>query len=143
MTEVSTTRPVGRETSRLQAAQPAAPVAVQPILAYRVAVTRVERISSNFQRVTFGGACLADFGVQGPTLDLRIKVMIPPAGGESADLGALMDGEGTGWYQQWLSLDPAERGDMRTYTVRESRCDQEVPELDVDFVMHFDAEGRG
>lgn len=139
MTDVSTTRRGGRTAERTASAQ----TAVSAVRAFDVVVSRVERISTNFRRITFGGACLADFGVQGSTLDLRIKVMIPPAGGECADLGALMDGAGSGWYRQWLSLDPAERGDMRTYTVRDSRCDQAEPELDVDFVMHFDDDGRG
>lgn len=129
MTDVSTTRSTASGT-------------VSAVRAFDVVVSRVKRISTNFQRITFGGACLADFGVQGDTLDLRIKVIIPPADGVRADIGALMAG-GSTWYQQWLALDPEERGSMRTYTVRESRCDGEAPELDVDFVMHFDAEGRG
>lgn len=140
MTEVSTTRPVRRSA---RTAPDAGQSTIPAIRAFDVVVSRVERVSDNFRRITFGGACLSDFGVQGHTLDLRIKVMIPPAGGASADLGALMDGSGSGWYQQWLSLDQAERGDMRTYTVRASRCDQEIPELDVDFVMHFDDAGKG
>ena len=143
MTEVSTTRRVRRTTPQAAAGAAAGQTAVPAVRAFDVVVSRVERVSSNFRRITFGGACLPDFGVQGATLDLRIKVMIPPADGACADLGALMDGAGGGWYQQWLSLDPAERGDMRTYTVRDSRCDQEIPELDVDFVMHFDAFGKG
>ena len=141
MTEVSTRR---NRSAAAPSKTSAGNQAVNPaVRAFNVVVNRVERISSNFRRITFGGACLSDFGVQGSTLDLRIKVMIPPANGECADLGALMDGEGSGWYQQWLSLEPSERGDMRTYTVRDSRCDQETPELDVDFVMHFDAAGNG
>lgn len=135
MTEVSTTRRAARNTS--------AQGAVSAVRAFDAVISRAERISSNFLRITFGGACLSDFGVQGSTLDLRIKVVIPPASGRCADLGALMDRAGSGWYQQWLSLDPAERGTMRTYTIRASRCDAAVPELDVDFVMHFDADGKG
>ncbi len=142
MTEVSTTRPARRNAQSASRAD-AGQAAVSAVRAFNVVVSRVERVSSNFRRITFGGACLTDFGVQGSTLDLRIKVMIPPAGGECADLGALMDGSGSGWYQQWLSLDASERGDMRTYTVRDSRCDQPTPELDVDFVMHFDSDGKG
>lgn len=140
MTEVSTKRQSRTES---RAATTTAQGTVSAIKAFDVVVSRVERISANFQRITFGGACLADFGVQGSTLDLRIKVMIPPAGNEGVDIGALMADGGSTWYQQWLALDPRERGDMRTYTVRESRCDSQVPELDVDFVMHFDAEGKG
>lgn len=118
---------------------------VSAVLAFDVVVRKVERISANFQRVTFGGACLSDFGVHGDTLDLRIKVMIPPPNGARPDMHALMDERpgGRGWYQEWLTMDPQQRGSMRTYTVRKARCDGKDPQLDVDFVMHFDAEGNG
>ncbi|WP_416377467.1 siderophore-interacting protein [Arthrobacter sp. JZ12] len=148
MTDVSTTRPTRRTAVRGASArdagkQASASSTTPAIRAFNVEVRRVEAVGANFRRITFGGACLEDFGVQGHTLDLRIKVLIPPAGRECMDVGALMDGAGSGWYQQWLAIDAAERGAMRTYTVRESRCDQDVPELDVDFVMHFDADGNG
>ena len=48
-----------------------------------------------------------------------------------------------GWYREWLAMDPATRGSMRTYTVRQERLDAVYPEIDVDFVMHFDAAGNG
>ena len=32
---------------------------------------------------------------------------------------------------------------MRTYTVRQERLDAVYPEIDVDFVLHFDAAGNG
>ena len=51
--------------------------------------------------------------------------------------------EQSGWYQEWLAMDPAIRGSMRTYTVRSERLDAVYPEIDVDFVMHFDADGNG
>jgi iron complex transport system ATP-binding protein len=40
-------------------------------------------------------------------------------------------------------MDPAVRGSMRTYTVRQARLDAVYPEIDVDFVMHFDDHGNG
>ncbi|TDK25378.1 siderophore-interacting protein [Arthrobacter crusticola] len=127
------------ETTR-RAARPAPPA--PPVLAFDVEVKKVERIGANFQRITFGGDSLRDFGVNGPTCDLRIKVIIPPPGGSTVDLsGELRRGDGDGWYQRWLGLDPAERGVMRTYTVRASRCQGPSPEIDVDFVLHFDADG--
>jgi len=52
-------------------------------------------------------------------------------------------GSASGWYQAWLGMDAEERGAMRTYTVRNSRCEGARPEIDVDFAMHLDAEGRG
>lgn len=114
------------------------------VLAFDVAVTRVRDLSPNFRRITFGGACLKGFGVAGDSLDLRIKVIIPSAGRECPDIAGLMaSGDSASWYQSWLGMDAEERGSMRTYTVRASRCDGAVPEIDVDFVMHLDAEGRG
>ncbi|WP_051427663.1 siderophore-interacting protein, partial [Arthrobacter sp. H20] len=142
MTEVS------NRASRQAQRAPRAEAAISAVTAFDVVVTRVQRLSDNFQRITFGGSCLQDFGVQGQSLDLRIKVMIPASRDDDAprlDLRALLESpaEGSGWYQQWLALDPAERGSMRTYTVRETRCASDQPEIDVDFVMHFDAEGNG
>ncbi|MHA7293340.1 siderophore-interacting protein [Arthrobacter sp. HLT1-21] len=130
-----------RQGQRTEAAVPA-------VTAFDVVVARVQRLSDNFQRITFGGSCLKDFGVRGATLDLRIKVVIPASQNDDAphpNLRELLEAptEGPGWYQQWLALDPADRGSMRTYTVRETRCDDDQPEIDVDFVMHFDADGNG
>ncbi|MFT4469307.1 siderophore-interacting protein [Arthrobacter sulfonylureivorans] len=145
--------------------------AVVPVLAFGVAVSRVEELSPSYRRITFSGESLRRFGVDGPTLDLRIKVMIPsldadgrrlplPAFGVSTGSGGVgathgvPDGRtstdvavelGGGWYQQWLAMDPAARGSMRTYTVREFRPAAGAlgAELDVDFVLHFDAAGNG
>ncbi|WP_026549656.1 siderophore-interacting protein [Arthrobacter sp. Br18] len=119
--------------------------AVPAVAAFDVAVARVERVGANFQRITFSGACLNGFGVAGPLLDLRIKVIIPADGRPCPDIGALMQGggESAGWYQQWLGLEPDERGSMRTYTVRDFRAHEAEPEIDVDFVLHFDDDGTG
>ncbi|MET1154649.1 SIP domain-containing protein [Arthrobacter sp.] len=147
--------------------------AVVPVLAFGVAVSRVEDLSPSYRRITFSGESLRRFGVEGPTLDLRIKVMIPsldadgqrlplppfgvstssinaagstngvgPGGRTSTDRAVELGG---GWYQQWLAMDPTQRGSMRTYTVREFRpaAGNLGAELDVDFVLHFDAEGNG
>ncbi|WP_343905054.1 siderophore-interacting protein [Nocardioides aquiterrae] len=42
-----------------------------------VAVVRAERLSPSFVRVELGGPCLADFGVDGPLYDQRIKLVFP------------------------------------------------------------------
>ena len=42
-----------------------------------VAVTRVDRLSPSFVRVELGGPCLAEFGVDGPLYDQRIKLVFP------------------------------------------------------------------
>ncbi|MFJ6000757.1 siderophore-interacting protein [Arthrobacter sp. NPDC092385] len=114
------------------------------VLAFDVVVTAVQDLSSTFRRITFGGTCLAAFGVAGDTLDLRIKIVIPAAGRECPDIAGMMRrGDSANWYQLWLGMEAEERGSMRTYTVRESRCGGPQPEIDVDFVMHLDADGRG
>lgn len=113
-------------------------------LAFEVTVTAVEDLGRNFRRITFGGYCLRGFGVSGNTLDLRIKLMIPSldADGRPLPLPSFNTGD-AGWYQEWLAMDPGVRGSMRTYTVRSERLDAVYPEIDVDFVMHFDDDGRG
>lgn len=113
-------------------------------LAFEVTVSSVLELSPNFRRITFGGYSLRDFGVSGDTLDLRIKLMIPSLddAGQQIPLPTF-DMNAAGWYQEWLAMDPALRGSMRTYTVRRARLDSVYPELEVDFVMHFDADGKG
>ncbi|WP_223263124.1 siderophore-interacting protein [Arthrobacter sp. NamB2] len=133
MTEVS-------QRSTLRTAADTEPM----VLAFDVVVTRVQELGANFRRITFGGSCLAAFGVAGDTLDLRIKIIIPSRGRECPDIAGLMQrGGAASWYQSWLGMDAEERGSMRTYTVRDARCEGPRPEIDVDFVMHLDDEGRG
>ncbi|MET3176234.1 UNVERIFIED_ORG: iron complex transport system ATP-binding protein [Arthrobacter sp. UYCu721] len=119
--------------------------ATEPMtLAFEVTVSSVQELSSNFRRITFGGYSLRDFGVNGDTLDLRIKLMIPSLASDGTKLPLpVFEMAQAGWYQEWMAMDPAVRGSMRTYTVRQSRLDAVYPEIDVDFVMHFDADGHG
>ncbi|MCU1631742.1 MAG: sialic acid transporter [Micrococcaceae bacterium] len=114
------------------------------VLAFDVVVIAVQDLTATFRRITFGGACLESFGVAGDTLDLRIKIVIPSPGRDCPDIAGIMSGRsGSSWYQAWLGMDAEERGSMRTYTVREFRCGGANPEIDVDFVMHLDGNGRG
>lgn len=99
-----------------------------------VEVCRVERVSPTFVRVELGGPCLADFGVDGPTYDQRIKLVFAPASGVLPDLGS----GGESWYATWLALPEEERGSMRTYTVREVRGTGAGTRLVVDFAVHGD-----
>ncbi|MFF2822054.1 siderophore-interacting protein [Arthrobacter koreensis] len=134
-----------RTTSTAAAAAPARRQGANAaVLAFDVEVRNVLRLSANFQRITFGGECLREFGVQGCTDDLRIKLVIPPqaADGTPAPLPPI-DCDDAGWYRNWLAMDAQARGSMRTYTVRASRCSAPEPEIDVDFVLHFDADGEG
>ncbi|MHA7144597.1 siderophore-interacting protein [Arthrobacter sp. TmT3-37] len=114
------------------------------VLAFDVVVTAVQDLGATFRRITFGGACLEAFGVAGDTLDLRIKIVIPSKGRDCPDIAGMMKrGDSANWYQLWLGLEAEERGSMRTYTVRNVRCGGPRPEIDVDFVMHLDEDGRG
>ena len=116
-----------------------------PIGAFEATVLAVEDLSPSFRRVTFGGAGLQDFGPGAHPRDLRIKLVIPPAGATEPrfDLpGFLAEQEeaGVSWYQAWLQVDPEVRGQMRTYTVRQWRDGDR--ELVVDLVLHSDEEGH-
>ena len=112
--------------------------ALRPLTAYAVEVRAVRRLSPSFLRITFGGACLADFAPCVPR-DLRVKLLLPTDGHPLPELGELSDG----WYAAWLALDLATRGSMRTYTVRALRPAGPATELDVDVVLHVDEHGRG
>ncbi|WZP17864.1 siderophore-interacting protein [Arthrobacter citreus] len=113
-------------------------------MCFEVEVKRVQRLSGNFQRITFAGSCLAEFGVQGQTHDLRIKVVVPSVDSDGRALPMpKFDCSDTAWYRNWLQLDAGVRGSMRTYTVRAARCGGPEPEIDIDFVLHFDEAGKG
>lgn len=106
---------------------------VLPFVIARAEVRAVERVSPSFVRVTFGGADLAEFATPGAIFDLRIKLVFPPASGALPEISADM-----GWYQGWLAIPEAERGSMRTYSVRALRVTDEGTEVDVDFVLHLE-----
>lgn len=117
-----------------------------PIAAFEATVIKIEDLSPVFRRITFGGPGLGDFGVSGHPRDLRFKLIIPSAGKTKPEFDLLrflaeQDPEsGLSWYQAWLQIDPAVRGAMRTYTVREWRDD--ARELVVDMVLHVDEQGH-
>jgi iron complex transport system ATP-binding protein len=98
-------------------------------------VAEVRDLSPHFRRVTLTGPSLLDFGVPGPTRDLRIKLLLPNPGQPLRLPGAngLLR---AGWYQDWLRQDQPGRGFIRSYTVRALRQASSGPELDVDFVLH-------
>lgn len=110
---------------------------VLPMLLAEVEVVSVERLSPTFVRVGLGGAALADFGVDGPLLDQRIKLVLPDPG-----TGALTSIEGAdgSWFATWLERPAAERGHMRTYTVRDVRGTGEATVLVVDMVLHLEGD---
>lgn len=99
----------------------------------RAEVRGVARVSPNFVRVTFGGDDLFEFGTPGDVFDSRIKIVFPPASGILPDL----DRETGDWWGSFLAVPEAERGSMRTYSVRDLRVTDAGTELDVDFVLHL------
>ncbi|RMB58167.1 siderophore-interacting protein [Tessaracoccus antarcticus] len=117
-----------------------------PTLAMAAHVVSVEDLCPTLRRITLGGPELMHFGVDGPTLDLRLKLVLPNAGATPrtvldslADIRPLADaGEDTGWYRSWLAKPEFERGAIRTYTARELRHTPSGTELVIDFVLHVD-----
>ncbi len=106
--------------------------AVSPVLLLTAVVRRVERLSPSFVRIRFGGRGFEHLGPEGPTLDQRVKLLIPPAGRPVPT--ARIDYEG--WYAAWLALPEPERGHLRTYTARAVEGEDQQRQLVVDFVLH-------
>lgn len=103
-----------------------------PYVLARAEVRAVDRVSPNFVRVTFGGVELDEFGTPGDVYDARIKLVFPPASGILPDI----DRDTDDWWSAYLAVPEAERGSMRTYSVRELRVDAGT-EVVVDFVLHL------
>ncbi|MBZ5737872.1 siderophore-interacting protein [Nocardioides mangrovi] len=108
-----------------------------PMILDEVEVVRVERLSPTFVRVELGGRCLADFGVDGPTYDQRIKLIFP-----GQPRGPLPRFAAEDWYAAWLALPDDERGHMRTYTIRDVVGEDVDTRLVVDIVVHADDHGE-
>ena len=106
--------------------------AVSPVLLLTAVVRRVERLSPSFVRVRLGGNGFEHLGPEGPTLDQRVKLLIPSPGRPAPS--ALLDPDG--WYAAWLALPEAERGHLRTYTARAVEGEGDDRQLVVDFVLH-------
>lgn len=126
-------------------------------LAFSLNIVDTQELGPSFRRLTLAGEDLEHFGTGGHPLDLRIKVLVPPAGegavahmrglfAELAPGGLISEEDSTGWYRSWLAKDPAQRGFMRTYTVRSFRPAGHpgnagpAPEMDLDFVLHVHRE---
>ncbi|WP_330176500.1 siderophore-interacting protein [Streptomyces sp. NBC_01498] len=100
-----------------------------PFQFFTLHVLRTTRISPSFVRVTFGGEDIPRLASAGR--DQRVKLFFPRPGQDAPVLPGPEDGH---WWPAWRALDPAVRGIMRTYTVRELR--RESQELDIDFAVH-------
>ncbi|WP_248583542.1 siderophore-interacting protein [Nocardioides sp. InS609-2] len=105
-----------------------------PMILDAVEVTAVERLSPSFVRVELGGACLADFGVDGPLLDQRFKLVFPGSSGKLPDY----TGADESWFDTWLDRPEGERGHMRTYTIRDVNGTGAETRILVDIVLHVE-----
>ncbi|AEW98699.1 siderophore-interacting protein [Streptantibioticus cattleyicolor] len=94
-------------------------------------VVRSARLGPSMVRVTFGGAQLDQFASGGR--DQSFSLFLPHPGQSHP---VVPTDAGTGWFARWRAMDPAERGVMRSYTVREQRREQ--GEVDVEFALHGD-----
>lgn len=104
----------------------------------RAIVESVEELSPGFRRIIFSGRELNYLATDGPFYDQRIKLIFPAASGLLPTIP-----EGPDWYRDWLALPDAERGTMRTYSVRELTRENDITRLTVDFVLHFGPDGTG
>lgn len=107
-------------------------VATLPLLLTEVEVRSAERVSPSFVRIELGGIALAEFGVDGPVYDQRIKVIFPNAAGSLPDFSVADES----WWTSWMEIPEDERGSMRTYTVRDVVGDGPETRLVVDIVTH-------
>lgn len=98
-----------------------------------VEVVAVHRFSESFVRLELAGPALADLA-EGPHWDQRIKLIFP---GNSGRLPSFTGAQQDTWWDVWLALPEAERGHMRTYTIRAVRGSGEDTRLVVDFVLHL------
>jgi len=112
------------------------PVSGHPVRVFEAVVAEVRDLGPHFRRITFTGPALRDFGVPGPTLDLRLKMLLPIPGHRLELPGARGGALHQGWYQDWLRKEQPGRGFIRSYTVRKLRHTATGPEADVDFVLH-------
>lgn len=105
--------------------------AVSPYVICATEVVHAERLSPSFVRVHLASPALADFGTDGRSYDQRIKLVFPHGDGPLPTVG-----DGEDWYAEWLARPQAERGHMRTYTVRDVLGSGADTRLVVDLVTH-------
>ena len=106
--------------------------ALRPVLLLTGVVQQVERLSPSFVRLTLGGAGFEDIGPDGPTLDQRVKLVLPGPGRPLPT--ELIDADN--WYAAWLALPELDRGFVRTYTARAIVGEGDRRRLVIDFVLH-------
>lgn len=105
-----------------------------PFVAAVVHVDAVERVSPSFMRIVLAGDALRGVGNPGRTYDQRIKLVFPAASGRAP----VLPPDAADWYAAWLAVPEAERGTMRTYSIREVRVERDgTTRIVVDFVLHL------
>jgi len=110
-----------------------------PMILAEAEVRSVERLSPSFVRVELGSPELADFGVDGPLWDQRIKLVFPGSSGRVPSFA----GADESWYAAWLDIPEDERGHMRTYTVRDVVGTGADTRIVVDLVLHLEDGATG
>lgn len=103
-----------------------------PFLFVEVEALSVERILPSFVRVVLGSPELAEYGVDGPRYDQRIKLIFP---GTKPLQPVALDEKSM---EAWWGLPEEERGHMRTYTIRDVLGSGRETRLVVDIVVHED-----
>lgn len=107
-------------------------VATLPMLLTELEVLRAERVSPSFVRIELGGAALAELGPDGLVYDQRIKLIFPNAAGTLPSFANADES----WWTTWIEIPEAERGSMRTYTIRDVLGEGADTRLVVDIVVH-------
>lgn len=113
-----------------------------PMVLTEVEVARVERLSTSFVRLELAGPALADIGQptpEHPWYDQRFKLVVPHADGGITDV---READPT-WLTTWMDRPEAERGHMRTYTVRRVLGSGPDTRVVVDVVVHGGHGGPG
>ncbi|HEU4666294.1 MAG TPA: siderophore-interacting protein [Arthrobacter sp.] len=112
------------------------PVSRHPVRVFEAVVAEVRDLGPHFRRITLAGPSLRAFGVPGPTLDLRVKMLLPSPGHPLKPPGTRDGTLQAGWYQAWLREEQPGRGFIRSYTVRAFRQGAGGTQIDIDFVLH-------
>jgi NADPH-dependent ferric siderophore reductase len=121
----------------MSTAAPEAPARTAPFEFFDAYVVRTRRLGPTMLRVTFGGDALRHLASGGR--DQRLKLFLPHPG---QDAPLVPTDAGDAWFTAWRAMDPAVRGIMRSYTVREQRRFPQ-DEVDIDFALHGVPDARG
>jgi NADPH-dependent ferric siderophore reductase len=104
---------------------------------YRATVARTARLAPSFQRVTVVGPELGQFQWSG--FDHWFRLFLPPEPDVPLVLPTV---EGRAWWRSYRSIPGRHRPHCSNYTVADFRAVGDESELDIDVVLHWDAEGR-